>query len=54
MDGNYKTVYPEKKKWPTEEQQKRAEQFEKGFNKKPEMPGMFEKLKELFRKKEQK
>ena len=32
MDGNYKSIYPEKKKkWFTEEQQKRAEAFEKGF-----------------------
>jgi hypothetical protein len=32
MDGNYKSIYPEKKKkWPNEEQQKRAEAFEKGF-----------------------
>jgi len=52
MDGNYKSIYPEKKKkWPNEEQQKNAEKFEESFKK---GPGMFEKLKEWLKKKEQK
>jgi hypothetical protein len=53
MDGNYKSVYPKKQdeeepkpKWPNERMQKRAEEFEKGFNK---APGPFDRLlKKLF------
>lgn len=55
MDGNYKTVYPKKKedeeekkpRWPNENMQKRAEEFEKGFK---EGPGMFERLKNWYKK----
>lgn len=31
MDGNYKSVYPNKNKWPNENMQKNAEKFQKGF-----------------------
>jgi hypothetical protein len=56
MDGNFKTVYPEKKKkWPNEQQQKNAEDFEKGYKERAKAP-FSDLLKKLFgeKKKEQK